>query len=358
MKVLLNGYLHESNFGDILSAHMFYKKCLSKNFSSVDFLDWKFYRIGSFCRKELDYFNHSKFLDSDIMILISGGCLSETYPNFINYLIKYIRFVLPCLIYELLGKKVYILGVGGGKMIPKWYIRKVIKMLNKATYISVRNKETRDYLIKYDIKNTVEVTADTILTLNKEELPILDIKKELDSFCENKKKIFLHISENNKINKDINEKIIPGLIKFLNKHKEFIIVCSYDNLRLHEQGIMLNDTLPVKSLINNQVFLYNYNNCMQMCSLLNEMDIIITHKLHVGVVGATLEKSVLSFAVHPKTKRFYKNIGEDERCINMKDVSSNLVYKQLEKYYDKPIKIDNNIKERAKINLDIINNIK
>lgn len=36
----------------------------------------------------------------------------------------------------------------------------------------------------------------------------------------------------------------------------------------------------------------------QLCNILNEMDLIITPKLHVGIVGATLSKSVISFSIH------------------------------------------------------------
>lgn len=43
---------------------------------------------------------------------------------------------------------------------------------------------------------------------------------------------------------------------------------------------------------------------------------VVTTKLHVGIVSATLGTRVCAIPYHPKTSRFYSQIGEERRCLS------------------------------------------
>ena len=103
---------------------------------------------------------------------------------------------------------------------------------------------------------------------------------------------------------------------------------------------------------------YKYHDCWQMCSLINEMNCVVTLKLHVGVVGCALNKSVVSFPVHrEKTDNFYQMIGESERCVNVRKLDSEKAYEQLCRFHDKPVYISDELRKKAEMNLSILDDI-
>lgn len=95
-----------------------------------------------------------------------------------------------------------------------------------------------------------------------------------------------------------------------------------------------------------------------MCSLINEMDCIVTEKLHVGVVGCALNKCVVTFPCHrEKTDNFYRSIGESERCVNVRILDIDKVKSQLEKFHNRPVYISEDLRMRAEMNLSVLDDI-
>ena len=98
-----------------------------------------------------------------------------------------------------------------------------------------------------------------------------------------------------------------------------------------------------------------YDGIDRMLSILKRVDLIITQKLHVGILGCLLEKSVLSFTIDKeKTISFFKEIGYSERCIPLSQTDEDTVFEQLSKYYSEPILIPQRNKDLAKENLLVI----
>lgn len=362
MKIMLNGFVQETNFGDVLFAHLFYRKCRELGFESVDFWQTKKYGVGESVRKELGYSTKKSMLSclfADAYILISGGSLGENVSNRQTVRMRYLRFVLPARLYELMGKPVYILGVGGGPVENKWLRKRMVRMLDGATVIQFRDEETRAYFEQYGVKNKMVVTSDTAQVITREMLPELAVKRELDAFAAGRKKLFLHLSENDKVNEQILAQELPGVIRFLDEHPEYVLVTGFDNVRVADPAERLRNLPAVKALqARGDVFLYNYTESWQLCALLAEMDCIITQKLHVGVLGATLGRSVVSFPVHrEKTQRYYRQIGEAGRSVHMSEVTPDVVFAQLEKYHDHPITLPAHIRREAEKNLAVIGDL-
>jgi len=85
------------------------------------------------------------------------------------------------------------------------------------------------------------------------------------------------------------------------------------------------------------------------------VDLIITPKLHVGIVGAALGKSVLSFPYHiHKIKRYYRQIGEEDRCVLLKDITESVAYDKLIKYCSIPITVNDSFRDLAQKNLNAL----
>lgn len=85
-----------------------------------------------------------------------------------------------------------------------------------------------------------------------------------------------------------------------------------------------------------------------MTALLNIVDCVLTCKLHVGVVASTLGASVIVAACHPeKTKRFYQQIGESQRCCSLDSTTGLEISEMLELYCDQKIHINHALIEEA-----------
>lgn len=363
MKIMLQGYLHNANFGDILFAKLFYNRCLQNGFEQTDFYQFKNYGIGQFCRDEIGYKEKKSLpscFGSDALVIISGGSFWNNSKIPYDAKIRYRRFIFPARVYQLLGKPVYVLGAGGGPVDTPWLRKKMVKLLDTAKTVYFRDEPTKQVFAGYGVKNEMTVTADTALVITPDMLDPLEEKESLDKFACGRKKILLHIPDGESENKKVLDNILPGLISFLAEHKEYALVLSNDNIRAVGQAErQVVETIRTTLKENNIEFYdYKYHRCWQMCSLINEMDCVVTVKLHVGVVGSALGKCVVAFPVHrEKTDAFYHMIDESERCVNMRDTDSNKVYAQLNKFHDKPVCISEKMRAEAEKNLAVLDRI-
>ena len=358
MNVLIHGAAYTSNFGDILFAHLFYDKCRELNNCEVDFLQFPRYGICDFCRKELHYEHHiSVFssLKSDVLILMSGGYFGENKGSFINSIRRYLAYFFPTRIFQFFGKPVYVLGVGGGPLSTPFLRKSAVRLLNKAKVITVRDKETKDYFVKYGVKNHIEITSDTAQVIRSEMIPDYVNEQELVRAVGNHKLLFFHIIISGSNDEKYATSVVPGIIKFLNAHPEYQLVVGTDEIRSIDSII---NSKCYQKLSDKVRYIHEYRDCWQMVALLKRMDFVVTPKLHVGIVSATLGKSVISFPIHlEKTQRYYRQIGEAERSVHIDSVTTDIAYSLLERYHNIPIALNSEIRNAAKRNLDIINQI-
>lgn len=362
MKIMLQGYLSDANFGDALIASLFYQECKEAGFEEIDFFQFKHYGIGSFVRKQLDYTAEKSFfscVSADAFCLISCGSFWNNGSKS-DAKIRFRRFLLPALIYLLRRKPIYILGVGGGPVEIPWLRRLMVKILNRAKLVYFRDDSTYNVFKEYGVSNKATVTADTALVIKPEMLSPFEDKIKLDAMAEGRKKLLLHIPDGGFAVGVVSDIILPGVISFLNRHNDYLLIYSHDNMRSLDSGEISAIKKIKQSLSESgiKMYEYSYHDCWQMCSLIGEMDCIVTAKLHVGVVGCALNKCVVSFPVHrEKTDNFYRMIGESARCVNVRSLDSNIVYQQLEKFHNKPVHISKEMRIKASKNLSIIKDI-
>ena len=363
-KVVIHGATSTSNFGDVLFAHLFYKKCLALQDVQVDFLQNGKYGIGDFLRKELLYdrtMSKGEFLKSDVFVFMSGGYFGEHSKAFIRNgnirpirIIKwYFRYFLPAVRFQKKGKPIFILGIGGGPVTSRLLRKTMVSLMEKAVCVTVRDEETRDYFKRYGVKREILVTTDTAQVYTPDMLPPL----EGFSLNSHKKHLFLHMNLTGETDALIATKIAPSVIRFLEEHKDYDLVVGCDCVAGVDR---IQDSETYKAIKAKEIVaqIYPYADSHQFAALLNRMDLIVTTKLHVGIVGATLGKSVVSFPSHKeKTKRYYRQIGEEGRSVPLKEVTPEQVEAQLEKYYNKPIILPTDIYKLAEMNLSLLEKI-
>lgn len=358
MKALIVGATFNSNFGDLLFSHLFYNKCKEAGFDRVSFWQWPKHVLCDFCRNELDYHEKITLWESfryDVLILQSGGMMGEPYYSRHTTKLRFLRFVLPCLIYTLLRKPVYVLGSGGSPIYAGWLRRMMVFVLNHAKYIAVRNRETHDYYKNVGVKNTIHVTADTAQIITSECLPELNISRDLDDFMADHKLLLLQFSYTKQYDEIVAEKLAPAINRFLKEHLDYRVVLATDKVTDRD---VLENSKTKNAVSPDRVRIYNYQNSWQLAALINRMDVVVSTTLHVGIIGSSLGKSVVSFSLfYDKAKRYYKQINEKGRCQPLREISVQEAYAQLHSYYDKPILLPVQLRELAACNLSKIEEI-
>jgi polysaccharide pyruvyl transferase WcaK-like protein len=357
MKIILHGATNGSNFGDYLFADIFWHKLLDCNKDGENlFFEFPRFGLGSYFRDELKYTHKQTIYDvlnADVLVYFSGGYFGQRTTSLKESLRRFIRYLPVGILFVLRKKPILVLGVGGGPITNKLLRKAFCSVLTHSTAITVRDEETADYFRSYGVKTQIHVTSDTAQVITSNSLPPLDDATKI--FLEEKFKgkgiIFLHALDSRSGDKEFSEKIIPSLNKFLERHQEYGVIIGFD-------GVCSNsiDDLNIRTnLVCESIYCYNYQHPWHLCSLLNEVDMIITPKLHVGIVGSALSKSVISFPIHSeKTKRYYNQIGEAERCISLKDVTTTVVDNMLELYHNKMISLPANVIQAANKNLEVL----
>lgn len=354
MKILLAGATFNSNFGDLLFSHLFYDKCKEAGFDEISF--WQLpqgHAMCDFCRNELDYHKKVslwKAIRHDVLIVYSGGMWGE--PGFTRRgtVKRFLRFILPALVFTLLRKPVYILGAGGGPLFT-WPMRKMARYIwNHARRITVRNVETRDYYKSIGVTRDIELTSDTAQVITQHSLPPFQEEQTLNAFLAGRRFILLQLSHPNTGDRQMTA-MLPAVKEFAQVHPEYAIVVTTDKAEHVEK---------LRSLMASEhgIYLHDYHDSWQLASLINLAAVVVTPTLHVGIVAASLGKSVLSFAgFYEKTHRYYDQIGESDRCLKINTINKDIVLSLLEKFHDKPIVLSPTIRNLAQKNLDIINEI-
>lgn len=326
MKFVLHGATNGSNYGDCLFADIFYHHLIEKypNDEFV-FLEMPKFGIGKFYRENIGYTTVEKnfnYRNCDALIYFSGGYWGEQNSDCLHTIRRYVRYFIPGTWCRRNDIPIAVIGVGGGPISSKVLKKAIKEILNSATTITVRDEETKEYFLNWGVNSQIEVTTDTAL--------IVEAPK-----VKEKKLIFLHVDESLVFKQFYCDILSESLKKFLSQHDEYKVIVGHDQKCSNE----IQD-LVVKDLGNSIATFFYYDGIRQFENMLGGCSLILTPKLHAGIMGASFGKSVISFPVHAeKTLRFYRQIGELERCVPMDLINIDKMDDMLNQFYDKKIDV-------------------
>lgn len=352
MKIMLHGATHSSNFGDFLFAKIFYDK-LKKAGYDVLFYDAPKIGMSSFFKKYLNYDHKMTMKDIrkyDVLVYMSGGYFGERVGDAEENIIRFVRYIPVGLLSIKMKKKILIIGVGGAPISNKWLRGKFVKIANYANLVVFRDSTTTKYYKENGVKKNIITTTDTAMLLSREIVPDrnnvgVDLKK-------NKKYVFLHLSGDIATDKQIEGKVLPAIDSFLDDNPNWIVIVGQDNICKNDCTIDI-----LKKLKTNNKVKYSYQDPMQLYNLLGSIDLILTPKLHVGIIGSSLKRSVISFPYHAKkTERFYRQIGYSERCTPIDELRTDLLLNDMKRYKNKPILVPEKMIELSESNITLLLN--
>lgn len=315
MNILLHGAINGSNFGDCIFADLFYNsiKYAFPN-DNVFFVETFPFGISEFLCKKLNYNKGGVDInDMDVLVYISGGYFGEGKKNILQSIRRYFRY-FKIANYFIKNKKVIcVVGLEIGPIHFKFLQNVILKILQSSKLIIVRNKESQDYCVKLGI-NSALLSSDTALAIKNYNYYLTKVSKNIDSlFACTKKAIFLHIQPNDKIDDLFVTKVVNPLINFIKSNNEYYIIFGSDGVE--KKDFKANKIQKLFS--SNKVYAehFIYESYWDLCYLLSKVEIVITRRLHVGIIGCLYKKVVFSIPIHEyKTERFYRQIGYESHC--------------------------------------------
>ncbi len=347
MTIILHGATNGRNFGDFLFASMFYNE-LAKAGHDVYFYSFPKIGISNFYKKHIPYNKKCSLktiLNADVLVYFSGGYFGERTKTKKEAIVRYLTYFPIGELFRKKNKKIIIVGVGGAPISHKWLRDKIVKIINSASLTIFRDDKTTKYYKENGVKTKIETTVDTAISLSVTRKPA---RNNVEKLLTGKKNIFIHVPGNQKTDEAMLKIVAPAVKKFIDTNSEYNVIIGGDNANSNEVNQEIKNIMP-----NNRAIIAKYDDPWRLYDLLGNVDLIITPKLHVGIIGSALNRSVISFPYHPeKTKRFYEQIDETGRSISISEIDEEIVLKQIKKYYNKPIIINEKLVNLSRYNIE------
>ncbi len=342
MRFLLHGATNwnSTNFGDFLYAHEIYRYLKQNSDNQVGFYDPSDYFVKYLNTDEMSIDNVS-FKDADYVIYIPGGYFGEGHnARFRDTLVQFIRF-MPFGIKAVLSKKEMLaVGVGAGP-IDRWFMKSAIRVICQSSVaVTTRDIESQTALKNIGIDNVPEY-SDMMLAYDLKH--IAENTEQIDNILkgtEGYKILIVHYNHS----KEALEKFAVAVNDFVEDHKEYKVIVTADSVLTYEDEYFQ----MFKDLCKCEVFHFIYDNPFEMIKLIDLSDVILTCKLHVGVVGCMFNKSVICIAEHPeKTQRFYDLINCPQNCVSLYECTSEQINDMLSELHDSPLFVPKEETEKA-----------
>lgn len=341
MKYLLHGATNweSTNFGDFLYAYEIYRYLKKNSANKVGFFDPSDYfkkylnegnTLDNICFNEADYF-----------VYIPGGYFGEGHnARFRDTAVQYIRFMPFGLKAVRTKKKLLTIGVGAGP-IDRWFMKSAVKKICKNSIaVTTRDIESQKALQDIGVENVPEYSdmmlAYDLISIAKETEQIQHIK----SFAGNSKLLLVHYNHS----LEALEKFAFAVKSFISINTKYRVVVTADSILSYE-----NDYFEkFSTLCGCEVFHFIYDDPFELLKLIEMSDVILTCKLHVGVVGCMFDKAVICAAEHPeKTIRFYDLIERPQNCISLYDSTADQINEKLNCLCEIPLSIPKTETEKA-----------
>lgn len=350
--VIIHGAFDSDNFGDVLLADLTarhvnllgYRACVSgSNDAIVSQLGGDVTRLRSRWQART----------AKALVYSGGGYWGEQPNSHLKWHLSRGKKHLPIgYLFKLLGKPYACVGAGFGPLRYSLSRKLVTTLLNGTDYLALRDAESRDYFHAYGgDAGKVEVTADMALVISpgmiKERM---GTRKPLD-FPEGA--IGIHANES--LESGRQKKFLETLRPLLMQHPERKFVVFQDGGS--NKPSRYQQVKEIASYLGTSVHAIEYVSPWQLCDALSRMSVVITNKLHVGIVSAALGKVVLALPNHPKTTRFYRQLGRSELCFESADIESGRFQGALHAAVDggiPPIRVPDDILKLSARNYDLI----
>lgn len=224
-----------------------------------------------------------------------------------------------------------IIGPGVGPISNIFTRREIVRICNKAKRLAVRDVESKEYLVKYGVpEEKINVTVDVALSLSHDDLPnksVTKIERLLSSIKGLIYGLHVGVDMDSTVFGEQAKTLLEETILFINENIEITPVLIIDN----NNSTQIKATEYLQKHINRECIIYKYEDIWDTVALLEKLDIVLTNKLHVGIVSYAMGTTCIAVPYHSKTQRFYKQIKRENLCKQLKNLEKGEVYNLLNK---------------------------
>ncbi|WP_273827530.1 polysaccharide pyruvyl transferase family protein [Providencia rettgeri] len=296
-KIVIHGSQYKDNFGDTLLVKVIKDK-LDVNFDVYSST------ASPKVRQDLNIKKANLFdiIFSPYFIYGGGGYFGQPNNNINRWSKRFIiRHGLVGILRRLICKKYIFLGTGFGPLTYPAASLVAKFILNGADSINLRDKESINYASELVNGAKLNETADLV--------PSYISNKHKKSPHANKLILHLHIPKND--HKKLNY-ILQNFIAFKNKNfQNYLIEVISDSENDENQtwffDIIKND-YP-------EMITSTYQNFETTIEIIKNSIFVVTNKLHVAIVAASMQIPVASIYMHNKTQRFFEQLNRPESAI-------------------------------------------
>ncbi len=330
--ILLAGYYGFGNLGDEAILEMVLKQLMQ-------ITDRKNITVLSGNKKEtsekynvntIDRYNILSVLKrltgSDALVFGGGSLLQDvTSKRSIYYYLFLIRLA------HLMGNKVIMLSQGIGPLLNEKSRRATSKTLNLVDYITVRDKQSKDFLEQLGIQeNKIFLSADPVINFNSEE-------KTIEKSDNNKKVCF---SIRNWKNANVSDKISNIACKLIE-----------NNIECHFIPFYYNEDLELVAQIEKKVgdkavFYKNRLSTNEAYDIIKDMNLLVGVRLHSLIFAAAADVPFVAISYDHKVDHFVESVNMNVAC-SIEDLDAELLYNEIIK------KLENENAERDKLSKSV-----
>jgi len=350
--LLIHGAYSIDNYGDTLLLAMFAKYVMGKGLQV---------RVSYGSEKALRHLpDDVKLFDgkltNDVAGLLygGGGYFGEPPERQLRWHLHLMRKHLP-IGFRCHQRKLPFAVIGAGLGPLSFFPSRMMtaNLLSKAKVIGLRDEESCKALAQYGVsRDQITETADLALSLFDDDSLIYDGKPRPKK-DPGAKVVTLHLSYPRDYDAS-QQMIFDEVAAFAREHPDWKFLAITDQ-KTPQQQEMLADCVAL--LGADRMTCEEYESYQRTTRLLAESSVVLTNKLHVAIVSSTFGAQVLSLAKHPKTLRFFKQLGRPELCKMREHLQSGELLSFLEGAASgqvSPIKVPEELREKSRNNYALI----
>lgn len=305
--VVLHGNGRVLNYGDNLLMMIF--QMWAEKELGPDSVRWLFINTEVAKMTGLQGCGLQELVKSDAVIYCGGGYFTQPPKGLLKWTIRNsIYYTLPVLFSNYVRRKrlaIFGVGIGDCNAFYSCQVRKIVDLCDKVVVRDVESLQVVQHWIGNSQK--VEQLTDAALAI-KGVFPTEPIREGITD----QQRIIIHISKERFSDVDI-VAAVENVIRYLDSKKyQIVLITDTKAPTPNEQ-----DRIVAKlSETSNELHIHKYESVSQLTNIIMDSDIVITTKLHVGIVGSIYGKCVISIPCHSKIPRFYDHIGWAEACFD------------------------------------------
>lgn len=351
-KIILSGYFGFDNLGDEAILYSMIQGLGAMEGAEIVALSGNPEKTSEkFGIRTVDRMSFSQVLKEirscDLFVSGGGSLLQDVTSK--RSLLYYLALLKVA---KFFGKKVMIYSQGIGPVIDPKNRQKLAKVFKKLDEINVRDNESKQELKAMGVQNPVSVTADTVFLLDKPELESgrkilkkigLEVPEKTDFEEKNKGKesqdenrepdtsreVLVGISI--RPWKDLDEKIVTEIQETIWLTKQKYAQAKFVFLPFHHPGDLelskkLYDLLEDK---NNVYLLKEHLNEREMLSVIGNMDLMLSMRLHGLIFAVVAGAYPLGISYDPKIQSLLKELHMKE-ALDVENLDAKVLAMQLD----------------------------